>query len=96
MLRLLLAAPSVHADAASHNGDTPLLFAASRGRLGAVALLAKVPPLTCSAAVCSTLEATIKYDNLVCRRTCDALQHLSCRRAQMLQRAMLTACPRCL
>ena len=46
MLRLLLAAPGVHADAASHSGDTPLLFAATRGQLGAIALLAKVPPST--------------------------------------------------
>jgi ankyrin repeat protein len=46
VLRLLLAA-GARADAASHNGDTPLLFAASRGHLGAVALLAKVSLLAC-------------------------------------------------
>ena len=47
MLRLLLAAAGVRVDAASRNGDTPLLFAASRGHIGAVALLAKVLPPAC-------------------------------------------------
>lgn len=42
MLRLLLATPGVSANAASNTGDVPLLFAAMRGHLGAVALLAKV------------------------------------------------------
>lgn len=42
VLRLLLAAPNVSADSRSASGDTPLLFAASRGQLGAVAVLTKV------------------------------------------------------
>lgn len=42
VLRALLAAPGVSAGSMSAVGDTPLLFAASGGRLGAAALLAQV------------------------------------------------------
>ena len=60
MLRLLLAA-GARANQASLNGDTPLLFAASRGHLGAVALLAKVLQPAGITLCCSIFGAVIKH-----------------------------------